>query len=243
MKKNLFAIFLLTINVINCFGQYEKLKEAIDRVQERALPYELPNQEQYNENSVSFTRPLSEKMDIPFYIYKDYECMKKISINPPFSSGVCRFIPKQEDIDILLLGIWDDSFSSSRYLLVTFDKNGKRIDYIEVMTSWESGICLESFKIDTSLQIVVSKLTPISPVPLEYKFSLFNGYRTDTYYQIKPDGRILKNKEILYESQQYKEPTKYEDGRVYFISPGTEKIKSVKIFDKTINNNLSYKDR
>ncbi|MBQ7823194.1 MAG: hypothetical protein IJ338_03325, partial [Bacteroidaceae bacterium] len=230
MRKHILILFLLIANVIYVFGQYEEVRKELDEVYKRSLPYTKSYTERSSPPSIPFTAPLLKKMELPVFIYDDYECAQKTYVNPMHASGVARFTTETHDCEVALFCIADECYSAHRYLLATFDKTGKRIDYIEVGLGWESGVCLELFSIDTAMQVVVNKLTPMEKEPVhKYDFKSFTGYRTDTYYQILANGEIIKTKEVVFEPQLYYPPKPTEEEIYYFfISTGDEKVKTIK---------------
>ena len=246
MRKHILILFLLIANVIYVFGQYEDVRKELDRVSIRPLPYtnapKNPPRKApviYTENAIihpkvstSFKQPIIGKMELPIFVYTDYECTQKLPVYPPSDGnmGGFQFVSDKHDCYVLYLNIADEEFNHYRRLLATFDKTGKRVDYIEVGLSWDAWICLEQFSIDTAMQVVVNKLTPMEKEPVKNSFfESFTGYRTDTYYQILKNGEIIKTKEVVFEPQLYYGPTPEErkEGYWYFISRGDEKVKTV----------------
>ena len=246
MRKHILILFLLIENVIYVFGQYEEVRKELDRVSIRPLPYTnapknpprkapviyTENAIIYPDDSGPFPHSMVDKMELPIFVYTDYECTQKLPISFQSEDDVdgFRFISDKHDCYVLYVHIAGESFNHYRNLLATFDKTGKRIDYIEVGLKWDTWVCLEQFSIDTAMQVVVNKLTPMEKEPVsKYDFKSFTGYRTDTYYQILANGEIIKTKEVVFEPQLYYGPTPEErkEGYCYFISRGDEKVKTI----------------
>lgn len=203
MKRTMFiiVIFLFCGNI---FGQnLQKLKKLIDIIEPSAYPYLKP----VPVRMYTFHQELWG--NLPVYVWRDMRGKNKINIKNDECSIYKKFKPTNGKYDLILFKFGE--YLEFRHLLATFDSLGRVIDQLEVGYSWDGIKALKQFHLTDDMQVVVYHLQVNSDEPVDYedfykyeeKYATLNAQRHDYYYQITPDGKFEKIKQIDYQPKEY----------------------------------------
>ena len=95
-----------------------------------------------------------------------------------------------------------------KQLLVTYDNNGKVIDFLEAGVydgGTKNRLCLKQWRIDNNKKIIVTWIKVLTGKEwnITADFSSIQGQRIDCHYRIDENGKFHKMKEIIYQQRNY----------------------------------------
>lgn len=131
--------------------------------------------------------------------HNDYN--EEVAIFRKFASGFDNYC-----IVALEIGVSDPG----KQLLVSYDNNGKVIDFLEAGIyngDTKNRLCLKQWKIDTNREIMVTWIKALTGKEWNFteNFSSksIQGLRVDRYYRIDGNGKFHKIKEVTYQERNY----------------------------------------
>ncbi len=218
MRTILFILILACIS-LSTFG--EEVKWKLEKTPASSLPFARTKAALWGKPGYAIA--WDERSNLPIYTYKDL-CLTQRN---DFDEDVVifrKFQPTNTNFYIaaLTIGVSDPN----RELLVTYDKEGKVIDFLEsgVFCMNSSWLFIKQWRITEKLEVIITtiKVNPADNIDASDKFISVRGYRVDTYYKIDTSGKFLKEKEVKYEPTMYSKS--YLEDKNKNLWEGEEKI-------------------
>lgn len=164
--------------------------------------------------------------NLPIYSYKDLGA----TIQTNFKNDECvifrRLQPTNGNYYLAALRIGASNWQ--KRILVTFDsQDAKVIDLIECeiyLAMNEGWLYTKQWKVDENMQVVVYAIELISPEKVMFgtDFPPIQAQRVDTHYQISPEGKFTRTKEVRYKPKTYTKA--YLEDRTKNFWDGTETV-------------------
>ena len=192
----------------NCQKNTFDLKCKFEVIKETSLPYERVLTDKGQRNP---SYGLVADKEIPCSLLFEYMDFGG-TIKTTWTSGGSIFrLFKPESSEFVLVVAKIGVSECTKHLLITYDKEGKMIDYIEVEIGFvRRGEYTSSkhWRIDKNLQIQVCQVKPISSEPIlffdkYYQLDSMQGQRIDTYYKIEKSGKFQQVKQVKYKPREY----------------------------------------
>ena len=199
--KLILGILILLFSSLND-GTFS-VKEKLQRTPYAELPFECIRRAPWGKPDYAITK--EEYEHLPVFTYanlglterNDYD--EEVTIFRKFASDFDNYC-----IVALEIGVSDPG----KQLLVTYDNNGKLIDFLEAGIydgGTENRLCLKQWRIDTNRKIMVTWIKALTGKEwnITKDFSSIQGQRIDCHYQIDKNGKFYKVKEIIYQAKNY----------------------------------------
>lgn len=163
--------------------------------------------------------------NLPIYTYEDLGATIKTSFKNEDCSIFRRLQPTNGNYYLAVLGIGITDWQ--KRILVTYNsQNAKIIDFIEceIYFAGEEWLYTKQWKVDENMQVVVYAINLISPEKVMFgtEFPPIQAQRVDTYYQISPERKFSRTKEVKYKPQTYTKA--YLEDRTKNFWNGTETV-------------------
>lgn len=224
--KLILEILILLFSSLNdgTFSVKEKLKHTPNA----ELPFECTRRAPWGKPGYAITKEEYENLPIFTYAnlglteYNNYD--EEVTIFRKFTSGFNNYC-----IVALEIGVSDPG----KQLLVTYDNNGKVLDFLEAGVydgGTKNRLCLKQWRIDNDRKIIVTWIKALTGEKwnITKDFSSIQGQRIDYYYQIDENGKFYKIKEVTYQPKNYPMSYLRSDKNLW---EGNESIKEEISFD------------
>lgn len=143
---------------------------------------------------------------LPFFTWGDFNCkMEEVDPSDRQANLISRFRPLAGNYELVCIRM--GSHERFRDLLVTFNKQGEVIDWIEAGAFYSGNyrIDVRQWSIDRFRNILVSELQPVEGkiLPIHTRRSMIKAQRVDTAYKISNRGYFNKTRIRRYQIHEY----------------------------------------
>ena len=202
--KTLLCVLLFFCMVESVYCQKNTIQK-LELIKATPVPYERIRRDRGQDPRYGLTE---KEIPLPLFEYLDFSGTMKTTWR---SGGNIFRLFKPEASAFVLVAAEIGVSECVKQQLITYDKAGSIIDYIEVEIGFfgnEEYITSKQWRIDKDMQIQVCQVKPVSSKPIlfldnYYKLDSIEGQRIDTYYKIDKSGKFHQVKQIKYKPRVY----------------------------------------